>query len=105
VNPSSDQQLLREYTTGGSEPAFAELVRRYVGFVYSSARRMVVYPHLAEDVAQDVFVALARNAPRLTNRTVLVGWLHCTTRNVAAKAIRTEERRRTREQEAVTMWV
>jgi hypothetical protein len=44
-----------------------------------------------------------QNAPRLRNRRALPGWLHHTTQHFAANAVRTEVRRRVREQEAVTM--
>ncbi len=99
----TDQQLLREYTERRSEVAFAELVRRHVDFVYSAALRMVRDPHLAEDVSQGVFLALAQQARQLRERAVLSGWLHRTARNLAANTVRTEERRRAREQESAAM--
>lgn len=64
---------------------------------------MVVDRQLAEDVTQAVFVALARQAGILQHRAVLTGWLHLTTRNLAAKTVRAEVRRRTREHQAATM--
>ncbi len=64
----ADSQLLRDYTERRSDAAFAELVRRHVDFVYSAALRMVRDAHLAEDVTQGVFVALAQNARQLTER-------------------------------------
>src|SRR5207249_11759078 len=64
---------------------------------------MVRDPHLAEDVAQGAFVALAQNARQLTDRPVLSGWLHRTAQNLAANTIRSDVRRRAREQEAVAM--
>lgn len=103
VNSLSDQELLRAYAEGRSEGAFAEVVGRHVDFVYSAAVRMVRDPHLAEDVTQNVFVALAQNARELMERPVLAGWLHRTARNLAAKAVRSEVRRRAREQEAAIM--
>src|ERR1035441_9440299 len=103
MNGLSDQQLLRDYTGGRSEAAFAELVRRHVDLVYCAAMRMIRDAHLAEDVTQSVFVALARNARQLTGRSVLSGWLHRTAQNIAAQTVRTDVRRRAREQEAAAM--
>jgi RNA polymerase sigma factor (sigma-70 family) len=103
VNRLSDQQLLHEYAEHRSEAAFAELVRRHVDLIYSAALRIVCDPHLAEDVTQSAFVALARSAPQLAERAVLSGWLHRTAQNIAAQTVRTEVRRRAREQEAAAM--
>jgi RNA polymerase sigma factor (sigma-70 family) len=64
---------------------------------------MVCDAHLAEDVTQVAFVALAQNARDLTHRPVLSGWLHRTARNLATKVVRTEARRRAREREAAAM--
>jgi RNA polymerase sigma factor (sigma-70 family) len=99
----TDQQLLREYADKKSEAAFAQLVRRYVDLVYSVALRLVPDSHAAKDVTQDVFVALARNARQLASHPVLAGWLHQTTRNIAANIVRASTRRAAREQEAATM--
>jgi RNA polymerase sigma factor (sigma-70 family) len=103
VNSLSDSDLLRDYAGKRSEAAFAELARRHVDLVYSAALRMVRDAHLAQDVTQAVFVALAQNAARLTDRPVLAGWLHRTTQNLAANAVRSDVRRRIREQEAAAM--
>ena len=59
--------------------------------------------HHAEDVAQSVFLALAQNARELARHPVLSGWLHRTTQNLAANAVRTNVRRQAREQEAAAM--
>ncbi len=103
MNRLTDQELLRDYAERRSEAAFAELVRRYVDLVYSAALRMVRDAHLAKDVAQGVFLALAQGAGQLTKCAVLPGWLHRTARNLAANAVRCDVRRRTREQEAAAM--
>jgi TonB family protein len=50
-----------------------------------------------------VFTDLARKASTLINRPVLAGWLFVSTRYVAAKLVRQERRRQTREQEAFNM--
>ncbi|MBI4326504.1 MAG: sigma-70 family RNA polymerase sigma factor [Chloroflexi bacterium] len=103
MNGKPDHELLRDYAERGVETAFGELVRRHIDLVYSAAVRLVVDRHLAEDVTQAVFVALAQNAWKLAGRSVLSSWLHLTTRNLAAKTVRTEVRRRSREQEATAM--
>lgn len=103
MNGRTDQELLRDYSASRSEPAFAELVRRHVDLVYSAALRMLRDAQLAEDVTQGVFTALAQAATQLTEHPVLSGWLHRTARNLAVKTIRTDARRRARENEAAVM--
>jgi len=71
--------------------------------VHSVAVRMSCDAHAANDVTQSVFVVLAQNASQLTDRPALAGWLHGTARNLAAKAVRSDVRRRAREQEAAAM--
>src|SRR5687768_12598081 len=100
----TDAELLRRYTEEKSDAAFAEVVKRYVDLVYSAALRQVRGDtHRAQDVAQVVFTTLARKAVSLTNHPVLAGWLYTATQHAAAKVVRTESRRRTREQEAHLM--
>ena len=99
-----DSEVLRRYAETESEDAFAELVRRHLGLVYAAALRQVNgYTHLAQDVAQTVFTELARKAAALSRRQVLTGWLYTCTHFAASKAVRTERRRHTYEQEAQAM--
>ncbi len=99
----SDNQLLRAYADQKTEAAFAVLLRRHLDFVYSAALRMVRDSHTAQDVTQGVFMALSQNAGALAAHPLLAGWLHRTTQNIAAQTVRTEIRRRLREQHAATM--
>jgi RNA polymerase sigma factor (sigma-70 family) len=103
MNDTTDEELIQDYARHGSEAAFTELVRRHTDLVYSTAARLVVDRHLAEDVSQRVFVALAQNAHKLANRATISGWLHRTTHSFSVMTIRTEERRRAREQKAAPM--
>jgi RNA polymerase sigma factor (sigma-70 family) len=101
---TTDAQLLQEYVETRSEPAFGELVQRHIDLVYSAAMRVVAGDsHLAEDIVQVVFTDLARKASELPQGVVLPGWLHQHTHFTAAKAVRTECRRRNREQTALAM--
>jgi len=101
---TDSQRLLAEYAKNGSEPAFRELVERYLNFVYSTALRLVAGDaHLAKDVAQTVFISLARKGRTLSAGVMLGGWLHQHIYHVATKAMRTERRRQSRECEAMQM--
>ncbi len=99
----SDRELLRLFADRGDGAAFADIVRRQAGFVYSVALRVCRDPHLAEDVTQAVFSKMAREAAKLSRYRSLAAWLHTTARHCAIDAIRGEARRRIREHEAALM--
>jgi RNA polymerase sigma factor (sigma-70 family) len=101
---TDDQQLLEQYARECSESAFGELVTRHIDLVYSAALRVVNGDtHLADDVTQTVFIDLVRKARALPRDVVLAGWLHRHTCYTASTAVRTERRRKTREQTAMEM--
>src|SRR5437870_6234117 len=89
----NDTQLVANFVQDGSEPAFRTLVERHFPLVLGTARRITGENGLAEEVAQTVFILLARKAPRLGPGTILSGWLYRTTRFVAARAVLAEQRR------------
>ncbi len=101
---TDNQKLLVEYAQTGSENAFRELVTRHVDLVYSAALRLVGGDtHRAQDVAQTVFVDLARLARTLSPDVMLGGWLHRHACFVATNTMRGERRRQSRERQAVEM--
>jgi RNA polymerase sigma factor (sigma-70 family) len=101
---TDDTTLLQRYAANRDEEAFAEVVRRHLPFVYSAAlRRLGRDTHHAQDVAQVVFCALARDARSIARSPVLSGWLYTATRNAVINVVRSEKRRRTREEEAYHM--
>lgn len=101
---TDDSELLSRFVTGRSESAFAELVQRKAGLVYSAALRQVGGDQLlAQDVSQSVFIDLARKAPQLTSHPEITSWLYASTRFAALNALRQKQRRQIREQEAHTM--
>jgi len=100
----TDADLLLRYAEIGTENAFAEIVRRHIDFVYQTALRQVGGDaHHAADVVQYVFTEVTRKAATLANHRVLKGWLFSTACHAAANIVRSEQRRRRREQEAHAM--
>jgi len=97
---ADDMDLVREFAASGSDAAFATLVRRHVNLVYSAALRRLGNAPEAEEVAQLVFIILARKARSLRRGTILSGWLYQTARLTAANFQRAAIRRQHREQEA-----
>src|SRR5881628_2908754 len=93
----TDLELLARYRQQHAEDAFAELVQRHLGLVYSAALRQVRSPQLAEEVAQSAFIDLARTAARLKPDTILTAWLYQVTRRTAISVVRRESRRQYRE--------
>ena len=101
----SDAQLLRRYAEEKSEPAFGEIVHRHADLVYSAARRQVGSPDLAGEIAQSVFIDLARKARSLAGSlredASLAGWLFRATRYAALNLMRQERRRHARERQVM----
>lgn len=103
-SPAADAELLRRFADQGEQDAFTELVQRYINLVYSTAlRRLAGDTHLAEDVTQRVFTDAARKAKSLAAHQVLSGWLYTSTCFQASNTVRTEQRRKQREQKAHAM--
>jgi RNA polymerase sigma factor (sigma-70 family) len=102
--PMNDAALLRRYVDERSQEAFTALVEGRFNLVYSAALRQLGGDvHRARDVAQTVFMDLARKAPSLRGHSSLIGWLYTSTHYAAAKTIRGEQRRKVREGEAQMM--
>ena len=99
MSDAPDAKLLEQFARNQSEAAFAELVERHIGLVYSTALRKTDNPQNAEDITQAVFIILARKASSLSPKTVLPGWLYHTARLTSANLLRAELRRIRREQE------
>jgi len=100
----TDSNLLEAYAKSGADEAFAEIVRRNIAAVYSAAlRRVGGDGSLAKDVTQAAFIALARKAAVAAGHPFPLAWLYTAVRNEAAHAVRSERRRRIREQQAATL--
>src|ERR1051325_5292014 len=103
AGPATDSDLLREFTEKDSESAFQLLVERHVNLVFGTAFRRLGEGGRAEEVTQDVFIALARKARWLRSEESLAGWLYKTTLLYARQSWRGELRRQRREQTAVEL--
>ena len=100
MSDAPDAKLLEQFVRFQSEGAFAELVQRYIGLVYSTAFRKAENPQHAQDITQAVFIIFAGKAGSLRPKTVLAGWFYHTAWLTAANFQRAEMRRIRREQEA-----
>ncbi|MBC8106173.1 MAG: sigma-70 family RNA polymerase sigma factor [Anaerolineae bacterium] len=98
-----DHQLLDRFHTQQDPAALNELARRYIGLVYSAARRQVRDAHLAEDITQAVFIVLVRNAGSIRRDAILPAWLFSVTRHAVTNALRVQSRRRIHETRKVLM--
>jgi RNA polymerase sigma factor (sigma-70 family) len=104
IHELSDPELLTQFVGKGSGEAFSQLVERYLPLVYSAAlRQLQGNSAAAEDVAQAVFVDLARKASKLTARPALTPWLFTATRFQVTTHLRNEFRRQRREEQAFAM--
>ena len=65
----TDSELVGRMASGDRE-AFAALFRRHQATVYRFSRQMLGSKEAAEDVTQDVFLALAQNVRRFDRRWV-----------------------------------
>jgi RNA polymerase sigma-70 factor (ECF subfamily) len=77
----------------GDPAAFAALVRAHQAMVFSLALHALRSRPAAEDVAQDVFVALYRALPRIESAAHAVAWLRRVTCHRAIDELRRPRRR------------
>jgi RNA polymerase sigma-70 factor (ECF subfamily) len=83
----TDDSLLRLATTG-DEDAFVELYRRRQGLIYRFALHMSGNASMAEEVTQEVFMSLIRNANGYdASRGSLGGYLYGIARNHVLRSI------------------
>ena len=84
-------ELVRK-AKAGDTAAFAEMIRRYQNLVYATAFQILKDTALAEDAAQEAFVAAFRSLPDLRTESSFPPWLRKIVRNLAL-ASRKEQRR------------
>src|SRR5258706_1650904 len=98
-----DFELLQRFVRHGEQSAFADVVRRHLDLVFATALRKIEDPGAAQEVAQNVFTALARKAWRFAPDDSLPAWLHKTALLESKSWLRGELRRRRREETAAEL--
>lgn len=90
--PLLERIFLRKLRKGDPR-AFRELVRRHQDRVFSMNLRMLGDRHEAEDVSQEVFVAVHRHLPRFRGECKLSTWIYRVARNHCLNRLKYNERR------------
>ena len=86
-----DLLILREYASTRNPALFSELAARYTNSVFATCLRITSNAHDAEDLTQDCFFELARQAHSI--KSSVGGWLHRMATNRALNALRSRQRR------------
>jgi RNA polymerase sigma-70 factor (ECF subfamily) len=94
-----DRDIVELLRTGGTEPAFEELLRRYEGKVYRLCCALLRDRTQAEDAAQESLIRVWKALDRYDGRASMSSWIYAITRNRCLTAL---ERRRTLE--ALESW-
>lgn len=93
LNAEADRQLVRTVAAGSTE-ALGRLYDRHAGVVYALARRILTRQEDAEEVVQDVFAQVWRDAGRYdATRATVAGWIVMLTRTRAIDRLRARRSR------------
>lgn len=96
-----DTELLERFTAGRPE-AFGVLLERYQGPIYHFILRSVRDTATAEDLAQETFTRIIRNASQFRSESKFSTWLYRVARNLCIDHARKMKHRRHRSLEAPT---
>ncbi|MEM1032649.1 MAG: RNA polymerase sigma factor [Myxococcota bacterium] len=89
----SDEALMMRFQ-GGDRAAFEALVRRHKTPIYNFILRQVRGPAVAEDLCQDVFVKVVRNATTFKHEARFTTWIYAIARNISIDHLRKMSLRR-----------
>ncbi len=93
---TSEYELIEQWFDGRDPEAFRQIVISHAGTVYGVCRRILGDSAAAEDVSQECFEVLA-GAKRVPHKRSLGAWLHGVATKRSLQYIRTDNRRRQRE--------
>jgi RNA polymerase sigma factor (sigma-70 family) len=89
----SDEQLMLDYQKGSAQ-AFEQLFQRYRNLIYGFFRRRLADPARAEEMAQDTFFVILRDAERYERRAAFRTYIF----SIALKMLWSERRKQVREE-------
>ncbi|GMW01177.1 MAG: hypothetical protein AMXMBFR84_23140 [Candidatus Hydrogenedentota bacterium] len=92
IRERSDEDLMLAHGRG-SEESFGELVRRHQKGVLNYVYRMVQNRQIAEELTQEVFIALVRNAERYQPTAKFTTYLYTIASNIVSKEWLRQKRR------------
>lgn len=96
------QKWLRDFSRDqNAEASFKQMVAHLNPLIFQTAYRKSGNHELAKDVAQSVFLIIAKKAPTLTKHPTILGWVHETTRTETLRTMRSHARRQKREEAAM----
>ncbi|MBM3323284.1 sigma-70 family RNA polymerase sigma factor [candidate division WOR-3 bacterium] len=73
---ATDEEVLVQRAARGDEDAFAVLLNRYKGMMYSMAYRLMRDPGRAEDMAQETFIKAYAALPGFRGQSKFSSWLY-----------------------------
>jgi RNA polymerase sigma-70 factor, ECF subfamily len=92
IEQAAEQELV-SLALRGSEPAFAEIVRRHSPRVFQIASRFFRQRELVEEAAQEAFLKAYTQLSSFAGRGSFEGWLARLTTNVCLNLLRSHRRR------------
>lgn len=88
-----DDEALMQAHQDGTEGAFEELVHRYQRGIFSYIYRMLQNRHIAEELTQEVFLALVKNTERYESRGKFASYIFAIASNKIHKEWEQRKRR------------
>lgn len=79
----------------GEQDAFTELVDRNIGTVHALVYRFLREPSMVDDITQEVFLRVVRNAHRYRPTAKFSTWLYRITANLCFNVMRSRKKHRT----------
>lgn len=96
IRNANSRGALQQFARTGDEGAFRKIVQRFSGMVHGVALRRTGNHELAKEVAQRVFITLARKAERVSTGDSVGAWLHRAATLEGLKVLREQRRHRDR---------